>query len=360
MVYVINNEHLTRRKLVTIDGSKVTSETDIPLGLNISLPGVKAAGADVRIAKLDGTPLARGIESKDVPNSDDVMIWYQWDTTASQNDQFYVYWGNSNLTEPADNSTYGSENVWNSDYNMVQLMNTVANSNIIDSTNNDTNSTSSNNFESGDTIDGNYGKGISADGVNEYYGFGDVLDLNDMNYTIELRLKGFEYVDAEETIISKWYDGSNAEWHFKGVDDEASGTKLSFNFRDQANANQYVSTNNGFDTTSEKTIQITYNGTTHYIYVDGVEEDTNVTSAIRQGNASALEIFKNTHTSSAYHDYGEGILYYARISLNTYKSANWALTTHKNVNNPTDSGSSPFYLSFSPVQHQRRVPQFIG
>ena len=95
MSFIINGETLNYRKLVTIDGSKVTSETGIPLGININLPGVKAAGADVRLALTNDTPIARGIECVDVPNTDDVMIWYPFNTVASTDSQFYVYWGNA-------------------------------------------------------------------------------------------------------------------------------------------------------------------------------------------------------------------------------------------------------------------------
>ncbi|MCK4884414.1 MAG: hypothetical protein KAS30_06065, partial [Candidatus Diapherotrites archaeon] len=258
------------------------------------------------------------------------------------------YWGNSSLTEPANDSTYGSQAVWDSNYNMVQLMNTVANSNIFDSTSNGINSISANNFESDDGINGNYDGGVVADGINEYYGFGDVLDLNDMDYTIEMRLKGFEWSSNLETILSKWCDGTNAEWDFSTRSDGVGGTRLLFNWRDQSNTNNYLFSNNMFDIAVEHTVHITYDGITHRMFVDGVEHDSHVATAIRQGNNAELRLFRYVHTSLNY--FGAGTIYQVRISQNKYRNSDWALTTHNNLNNPTVTGTTPFYSSFGAVE----------
>ena len=333
------------KSIITINGSMVTTESQIPLQLFTNLEGVNGTG-DIGIAYTNLTAIPREVEA--IWDSDNVSIYLPYNTTTGVDSQFVVLWGSDNSTEPAANSTYGSQAVWDSDYNMVQLMNTAANSKIIDSTSNGINSTSNSNFEAADTVDGDYGKGIIADGVNEYYGFGDVLDLNDMSYTLEFRLKGFEWSSGIGVIISKWYDGSNAEWNFGSLDDGASGTRLQFVFRDQANNNKYLNSNNAFDTTIEHTIQINYDGTTHRLYIDNVLHDSSVSTAIRQGNNAELRLFRYVHTSQNY--YGAGTIYQTKISLNKYRDANWASTIHNNLNNPTASSTEPFYLSIGETQ----------
>lgn len=279
------------------------------------------------------------------------MVHSRW------NRKMKIFYGGC-IGKPASDSTYGSEAVWNSDYNMAQLMNTAANANILDSTSNGINSTSANNFEAADTVDGNYGKGIIADGVNEYCGFGDVLDLNDMSFTIEMRLKGFEWSSDMSVIISKWYDGTNAEWNFTGIDDGISGTKLNFAFRNQADENKNLFSNDAFDTTIEHTIQINYDGTTHRLYVDGALHDSNVTTAIRQGNNAELRFFRYVHPS--FNFYGAGTIYQLRMSQNTYRDANWAVTTHNNLNNPTANGNLPFYKLISKEHNFVKSLQSLG
>ena len=170
--YVINGEELSKRKLITIDGSKVTTETNIPLMLRTTLPGVKAGGADVRLSKLDGTPIAREIEWH-YTESDGVVLHYPFDTVEGEDSQFYVYWGNPDLTEPASDSDYGSEAVWVSSIKGAYLMNNTPSGagSILDSTSNDNKGT-----PTGITLmDGDYGKALQLDGVDDTINIGNII-----------------------------------------------------------------------------------------------------------------------------------------------------------------------------------------
>ena len=349
MVYVINDEHLTRRKLVTIDGSKVTSETGIPLGLNINLPNVKAAGADVRLAKLDGTPLAREIECKDVPNTDDVTIWYKWDTTAAQNDQFYVYWGNSNLTEPAEDSSYGREAVWDANYVFVSHMADLTSTTILDSTSFSKTYTK---LSTGNPVEYDAPYGKSQDFSSDYISTGDSADFDFTDFTFE----SYHYKDTDTTgsIMSKFYDGSARSWEFD--DNTVSDFMDSY-----VNAAGTPHVTSAVDSAPEQNWHYTAirhdDSSTSQWYVNGSSSGAAVDIGAVNFNSAGVKIGDREHATSRV--YFDGKIAELRLS-NILRTANYVATISNNLKNPTATGTTPFYLSFSPAQHQRRIPFFMG
>lgn len=352
MVYVINGEQLTRRKLVEIDGSMVTSETGIPLALNIVLPNVKAAGADVRLALLDGTPLAREIECVDVPSTDAAMIHYPFDTVAGTNSQFYVYWGNASLSEPATDSTYGSEAVW-SGFGGVWLMNNDPSGSapqLLDSTSNDRNGTSGGTMLTEDLVNGVYGKNIDFDGTDDCF---DVATFtNPSSLSIIVRIK-FDSVATNMELFS-WYDvGANKDFTFR-----QNGGKPFLEYFNDGSNNISVSGDYTLSADILYTLVLTQTGSDYpKFYVNGV----------LQSNTGATKVGTPTPQSMPlrFGKYGTGTTnqfngqFAISELINTVVSANYILTTHKNLNNPTSIGTDPFYLSIGTKQHQRRTPQFI-
>jgi hypothetical protein len=79
---------------------------------------------DIRVTKADGiTELPREVVFYDSTN-DKGELHFKADSLSPTTDtDFYIYYGNSNATEPAANSTYGHENVWNSNYKLVAHLN---------------------------------------------------------------------------------------------------------------------------------------------------------------------------------------------------------------------------------------------
>lgn len=345
-MYVINGEHLTRRKLVTIDGSKVSTETAIPLMLNINLPGVKAAGADVRVAKLDGTPIAREIECKDVPNTDDVTIYYPWNTTASQNDQFYVYWGNSNLTEPAEDAAYGREAVWSSIYVLVAHMAQDPTGTILDSTSNDNDGTSYGTMTSGDLVNSAYGKAIEFDGTDDYIDFGStgVPTGSAARCTLaRIKLLGTP-TPSYEGIIGYGVNTTN------NLYDLLLSTARTFYFWGYSNDKAFT---NSIAVGDTKTVGVRYASGASFVYL--IDNGTTYSGAISPLNTSSSNIRVGADATgrSIYAEVSE-----ARV-MNTSPTDNYISTTHNNLLNPTDSGTTPFYLSFGETEHQRTTPRFI-
>ncbi len=117
------------RREITIDHTKVEDVADpeatydeFPvLVCATGLSGVKADGADIRFTESDGiTELSREIESY----ADGTL--YAWvkvtltkDSSDSEDDLFYMYYSNDAATEPAPDSTYGAQNVWEANYKGV-------------------------------------------------------------------------------------------------------------------------------------------------------------------------------------------------------------------------------------------------
>ena len=351
MVYVINGEHLTRRKLITIDGSKVTTETGIPIGLNINLPGVKIAGADVRLAKLDGTPIAREIECKDVPNTDDIMIWYPWDTTTGQDDQFWVYWGNQNLTEPAEDATYGREAVWNSNYVGVWHMNGDPSDSapqLTDSTLNDNDGTS-NGLDADDLVDSLYGKMTHME-VDEFWGTGTSVEL-DLVDNIDLL--------ADINLPTGHANGGGVRTVCQGTD-----LRYQLTFNNDGTLSFYVysggwrsvtTTKNSWSADTEYQIRATFDKVNIKLFIDNsADGSTSWTSSATSPGAMEMQIGRYGGAQSFI-----GSVVEVRQS-NTQTSTNFRTTTYNNLRNPTSTGTAPFYKSFGLSQHQRRVPQFIN
>ena len=346
MVYTIDGEQLTRRILVTIDGSQVTTQTGIPLMLNIDLPNVATDGKDVRLAKLDGTPIAREIECVDVPNTDSVTIHYSFDTVASTDSQFYVYWGNASLSEPAADSTYGREAVYASGYDVVYNMAQVPAS-LIDSTSNNRDITTvAGSMGSEDLIDGNYGKGVafdSNDGVKSS-SCGNI-GTGDFAATI--------IFSAGSPIVNGYMfshrDPSNA-YQF-GMRNVASGYN---NFTTYDGAESAISTSIATNDGNEHIMSVRRVGTSMKIFIDGVERADGTLTVRNIATTQQYTVGYNGVTT-----FSNSNIFLARNYIGTL-STDYILTTHKNLNNPTTSGTSPFYKSISTPQHQRRTPQFIN
>ncbi len=140
-----------RIKLAVANAKVDADLTNFPVYVNLDdLPDatfwahVKAACADVRITNSDGqTEMPREIVSCDTGAKTGEMH-FQADALANASDtNFYIYYGNSSVTEPAADSTYGSENVWNDGgsnyFKLVQHLNesSGAGNYLLDSTTND-------------------------------------------------------------------------------------------------------------------------------------------------------------------------------------------------------------------------------
>ncbi|NOR85370.1 DUF2341 domain-containing protein, partial [archaeon] len=324
--YTINGEQLTRRKLITINGSMVTTETNIPLMLRTKLPGVKAGGSDVRLSKLDGTPLPREIEWHYMA-TDDVVLHYPFNTTASTDSQFYVYWGNNALNEPAASSTYGSEAVWDG-YSAVYHM---SESPILDSTLNGNDATV---VGGNPTLsDGDYGIKMVFDG-NDYFDIpdADTLDFSTSDFDILMIVKSsVSGGDAHSALLAKLNTEIATQWSIQYLI-----TTGFFNFRENAIAR--ITGNVNMHDNTKHIIQFHRESGTFYWDVDNINKNS-ATMSISMTNTAVLSVGRR---SSVYGEF-TGDISEIRIIKSTI-SSNYRTTTHRNLNNPTTNGPDAFYL----------------
>ena len=332
MTFTINGEQLLYRRLVTIDGSMVSTQTGIPLGLNINLPGVKVGGADVRLATLGNTPIAREIECTNVPNADDVMIWYPFNTTGGTDSQFYIYWGNVALAEPAANSIYGSQAVWDANYKAVHHMN-----GLVDSTSNGHTLTT---YGSPSIANTSYGKGYDLDGSTQYFSMADSADWDfgtgnltfetylDIDAVQPMEMLGFRYISTNKAPLFR-------------IDNSGGGYKL-MNYIHNLGTVQYGDTT---ITTGYKHCAEVRSGNDWMVYLNGAADSATWVTA-------NVNIVSTTADIGRYNGGGfliNGRYCELRIS-NVNRGSSYLATSYNALRNPSASGTLPLYKSFGIIE----------
>lgn len=173
------------RVKITIASSQVDADlTDYPVYVDLSdLPSgffsnVKSDGGDIRVTKSDGTTeVAREVVFITTGSSIGELHFIAAGTLSSSSDtDFYIYYGNSGASEPASSATYGSENVWNSNYAAVYHLQEDPSGTapqMIDSTSNSHDGTSAGTMTSGDSVAGKLaGQSLDLDGSNDEINIG--------------------------------------------------------------------------------------------------------------------------------------------------------------------------------------------
>lgn len=171
------------QQILIIDHTKVqgTSHIDFPVLVDLSdldkdyyniFDTCTSDGGDIRVWLNDGiTQLAREIVEIDTVNRTGSM-WIKIPALSGTSNTVLIITANGVDTEPAPDSTYGSENVWNSSYKGVYHMNQDPSGiapQILDSTSNNNHGTSSGNMTSDDLVEGNLSctKAVDFDGVDD-------------------------------------------------------------------------------------------------------------------------------------------------------------------------------------------------
>ncbi|MCK5459681.1 DUF2341 domain-containing protein, partial [Candidatus Parcubacteria bacterium] len=122
------------RRQIIIDHSEVADVADPSAtyaGFSVyvhatGLSNIKADGADVRFTDSAGTELPREIEKY---ASGTLDAWVKFTLTKdagdTSDDVIYMYYGNTDATEPAEDATYGREKVWDDNFVMVQHLSEI-------------------------------------------------------------------------------------------------------------------------------------------------------------------------------------------------------------------------------------------
>ena len=317
------------RRQITIDHTKVEDVADpsityanFPILVYATgLSNIKADGADIRFTSSDGTTeLPREIESY---TGGTLYAWVKvtltQDSGDSSDDVIYMYYGNDAATEPAPDSTYGAQNVWDSNYKMVQHLNETSGTHE-DSSANDK--------------DGTPQGGVTQDATGQING-ADEFDGTDDYISTTLTLPG----GTNPFTVSFWFkspDVANTKQDI--VEQYNAGTTTLFAFYIDAGELKYAVVN---ATSQKKECKLDpvnndtwyyvvgiYDGSWSTLYVDGSSIQSEMASALEGDQTQNVEFGQNRLEGQFY-----GTLDEVRISDIT-RSADWITTEYNNQNSP--------------------------
>ena len=311
---------------VEIDASKVSgTQQNIPLMLETP----NSSNSELNVVGFGDNGVQLPIEIEGTANDKN---WVHLANTVQSiiNQRMKVFYGGT-CGKPAVDSTYGSEAVYMAGYDVVYNM-AQAPASLVDSTSNDRNITT----VVGDPseIEGDYGKGIafdSNDGVKSSscgnIGTGDFAAT--IVFSAPSPTDTYLFSNRDPALIDQFAlriivaTGYNDFITYDGASQSA------------------IATTTATDDGNEHTMTVRRVGTSMKIYIDGVER-ADATLAVRN-------IDTTTQYAIAYNGtigYSNSNIFLARNYIGTM-SVNYILTTHKNLNNPTASGTDPFYKSIT-------------
>jgi hypothetical protein len=209
MSFPLGGETFSRRVKVTIDKDFIDGNlTDWTGSFDLSAlttadfwNTVKSDGGDIRAALSDGTTRI-ALELKNFNQGAETgQIYVPISSVSSGADtDFYIYWGNAGLSQPAEDAAYGKEAAWPSKNKTVHHFDQDPSGTppqAIDSTSNDNDGTSSGSMTTGDLITTSLNwKAWQMDGVDDYVSH-DAAEMSASIGTIEIFFKtNFAYNDV--------------------------------------------------------------------------------------------------------------------------------------------------------------------
>ena len=336
------------RKKITIDNTKVTGDlTDFPVLLSLTFAAgekgsVNADGSDIRITTSDGTmEIPREIESYD--QSTGVFVgWTKVDVLDLTDVVLYIYYGNSGASEPAEDATYGRENVWDSNFMGVWHLNQDPNGDvadsILDSTSGDDDLDPDGTMLTADLVDSKIGKGIDFDGGDDTLR-GSTVGGKAITgaFTVEAWIKTG---GAGQVGIVTKYSGTNdagqeRNWRSYGLfmdSDEKLKSSISSNGAAGGNLRE-VTGSTALDTGAYlQAVVVFIPSTSLTLYVNGVQDGQNTTSMIAS-IADTSAWFRVSGWSGPPAEFFAGEIDEVRVS-DTNRSLIWIQTSYANQNSP--------------------------
>lgn len=313
------------RKSITIDHTKVGNgsedQTNFPVLISLSgLTNINANGTDIRFTAGDGTTeLPREIESYAVGT---LVAWVKVPTLSYTTDTvIYMYFGNAGASEPAANSAYGSQNVWDSNFKGVWHL-----PNGTTLTANDSTSRANNGTNQGATaITGKIHGGAKFNGSSNYIDLQAISDYSSDVQTLSFWLpnKGTNKIAY---ILNR---SSNADvWGFHGIVYVSGNLYVTENSNggEQKIMIPYANLNNG------DYLSFVYNWPDVTLYLNGTYYNKlTFTNHFTTGSTYKTTIGR----AGEYNDYFfDGVVDELRIA-NTARSLGWIKTEYNNQNSPS-------------------------
>jgi len=330
------NASWTKRRLLTINRTQVVAGgvyTDFPVLVSLSgLSGILADGADIRFTAADGvTELPREIESY----AGGVLVaWVKVTLTKtasdSTDDQIYMYYGNAAATEPAADSEFGSQAVWDANYVGVWHMKDATTSTITDSTANVNNGTKKGANEPLQAA-GQIGMGQSFDGTDDSISIPDHNSLDITNfYTISAWINPQRYSGGTQTegfVVAK---GIYPKYNYRltlrgllGAGKFSTAAYINGGFADLVTLNDY-------NTGQYYYVVATYDGAQIKIYINGILENSVNKTGLVGANNNAIYFGRYQHNTAWMY---QGLSDELRLSNNA-RLLPWIATEYANQSAP--------------------------
>ena len=325
------------RRQIIIDHSEVadvavpsTTYEDFPVYVHITgLSNVETDGADIRFTNLAGTELPREIEKYDSGTLD---VWVKFTLTKdagdTSDDVIYMYYGNSSATEPAANSTYGSDNVWNSNYKMVQHMQedpTDTSPAFVDSTLNNNDGTDYGDMTTTDQVAGRLDGSLDFDGGDDYVLASPPVVLKPITLSCWFRVSN---TTDDHVLISISDEAGSNDWFRMFASGNTQANKLVANIKHDADVTA-ISTN-AFSADIWHYGVAVYEASRTLVYLDNVETIINYTKTPVDLDNCTIGVLKY----NLFARYTTGLIDEVRIS-NTVRTADWIKTEYNNQNAPS-------------------------
>lgn len=320
---------------VTIDKDKVSGSSDhsnFPVYIDLSdmsaqfWANVSNGGGDIRVTESDGTTqLPREVVSCDT-SGETGELWVNVTTLQYDADTVIKVWYNGSDTEPASDSTYGSENTWNSNYEGVWHWN----NSLDDSTANGRNLTNSGSTDTTTSKIGSNARDFDND-----YAYTPHINMPGA-FTVSVWVK-FDNLDEDVDRPFPW-----------GFEDESNGATIYLDFS-KLHPAEYplLKTQSGGINYETGVYQITintwyrivavYDGASEIkFYVNGVERGNNTSASFNDGTQEfywgagaqyGVDGGENKHRMDGQIDEGN--------VLTTNLSSDWISTEYNNQSSPS-------------------------
>ncbi|MFA6190248.1 MAG: DUF2341 domain-containing protein [Candidatus Staskawiczbacteria bacterium] len=323
------NNSWTYRKKITIDKTKVpnTNQTNFPVLVSLTgLSNINTNGTDIRFTSSDGTTeLAREIESY---SAGTLVAWVKVPVLSTSVDtDIYMYYGNSSATEPAVDSTYGSQKVWDDggddNFKGVWHMGDASTMTAVDSTSNANNGSLSANPPT--AIAGQMNGAAVFNGSNNYINLLNPASLQITgSQTIEMWVYPYDF-SVRRNPYAKAYGGEGT------ITQETNGVASYYYGTAGGNASPYTSHLSGVMALNIwNHIVIVRNLTTMQMiwYINGVPVTVKAAPY-----AAAVASSLNSYIGWGYVGYYNGRIDETRISASA-RSTDWIATEYNNQRDP--------------------------
>lgn len=171
----------SHRIAVTVALDKTLARVDLSGADATFFNYVQDGGADIRVTKSDGTTeVARDVRSCSTSGQTGWVVFSTGVSKSATTATYYLYVGNSGASDYAEDATYGSENVYDSEYALVFSMDEDPSGTapqMIDRTANDNDGTSTGTMTSGDSVTGTIDSAVDFDGTDDYITVADSASL---------------------------------------------------------------------------------------------------------------------------------------------------------------------------------------